>query len=308
MRIVVPTDGSASAETALRLVAGIRWPEGSQVDLVGVLDPYPPMVAVVPGASEERDLADLREILDRDAATLRDAGIATTVVALLGKPSDEIVRRATTTGADLIVMGSRGHSGLARVVLGSVSAAVIDHAPCPVLVARRTRLDRVVLAEDGSDGAGAAGAIAASWPIFGQATVDVVSVVDIGLPLSAAAEAPLVTSVAEDWYIDALEAERARVRRIAHERARILRPHVGAANAIVREGDAATELIDVATRTNADLLLVGSRGLTGIARLFAGSVARRVLTAAPCSVLVVRGFAYLPDRIARPALRPAVAV
>ena len=61
----------------------------------------------------------------------------------------------------------------------------------------------------------------------------------------------------------------------------------------VREGDAADEILAAAHEFAADLIVVGSRGQTGLARFFAGSIARRVLRGATCSVLIARGTARL---------------
>jgi nucleotide-binding universal stress UspA family protein len=56
---------------------------------------------------------------------------------LVGRPDNEIVARAAATGADLIVMGTHGRSGLAHALLGSIAERVVQHAPCPVLIVPR---------------------------------------------------------------------------------------------------------------------------------------------------------------------------
>ena len=67
-----------------------------------------------------------------------------------GRPASEIVIEADRFGADLIVVGARGHSAVERLLVGSVSSEVVDQAHCPVLVVRTPRFARVLLATDGS--------------------------------------------------------------------------------------------------------------------------------------------------------------
>ena len=65
---------------------------------------------------------------------MRAAGLRCETAMLVGRPDAEIVARATATGAELIVMGTHGRSGLAHALLGSVAERVVQHAPCPVLI------------------------------------------------------------------------------------------------------------------------------------------------------------------------------
>jgi nucleotide-binding universal stress UspA family protein len=53
-----------------------------------------------------------------------------------GYPADEIIKAAKDEGVDLIVVGNLGRTGIERMLIGSVSEAVVRHAPCPVLVVR----------------------------------------------------------------------------------------------------------------------------------------------------------------------------
>ena len=76
-------------------------------------------------------------------------------------------------------------------------------------------------------------------------------------------------------------------------RARGFKPRSGAITKCVREGDAADQILAAANDFAADLIVVGSRGQTGLARFFAGSVARQVLLGAKCSVLIARGSAQV---------------
>ena len=128
---------------------------------------------------------------------------------------------------DLIVVGSRGHGPVETAVLGSVSAAVVDHATCPVLVARGDHAARVILAEDGSPAGMAARDVVAAWPAFATIPVVVVGVVDVAAPWRSGI-APTMFAAAMDVYTEMITNARTTHREIvaateAHLRA--ARPH-----------------------------------------------------------------------------------
>jgi nucleotide-binding universal stress UspA family protein len=175
-----------------------------------------------------------------------------------------IIEEARQMPADLIVVGHRGAGRWESMLLGSVSAEVVDQAPCPVLVARDDGLGPVVLADDRSVYARRAESTLLDWPMFSGLAVSVVTVVERG------------------ESADALRAE-------CDAAATRLREAGLYARAELREGDPAREIIAVAEVQQANLIVVGTRGQTGLRRLMLGSVARNVLLNAPCSVLVVRG-------------------
>ncbi len=83
-------------------------------------------------------LADLQQSLRAAAVPLNAPGRLVETRVVRGRPASALLAEANAMQPDLIVVGSRGHGPLATVLLGSVSAEVVDHAPCPVLVARRS--------------------------------------------------------------------------------------------------------------------------------------------------------------------------
>ena len=171
------------------------------------------------------------------------------------------------------------------MLLGSVAGEVIDHSPCAVLVARSPRLDRIVVADDGSLEAVAARDLVASWPIFAGVEARVVSVAPVPAHLGVGPVGDADASQAYGATIDALRARHEVIARtsVSHlERAGLK------ARAEIRAGDPARELVDAAAEHRADLIVVGSRGRSGLARVLLGSIARNVVTSAHCSVLVVR--------------------
>jgi nucleotide-binding universal stress UspA family protein len=295
MRVHIAYDSSAGAEQALALAGAIRWPADSTLRIVTVIEPPllymgqqmgggtipPPEIEADITALAEKQVSDVARRLQADGRTVEG-------VVLHDRPATVLVEEATRSGADLVICGSRGRGGISSLLLGSVSAEVVDHAPCPVLVARKASIGRVVFATDGSAPAAAAEALLSAWPIFEGVPIDVVSVADVVQPWH--------TGIAPTMYAQVLEAHardlahaKAECTRIAEETVARLAAAGRTVRAVVRTGDPAAEIIAATEESGADLVVMGSRGRTGLARIFLGSVARNVLHASDVSVMVVHG-------------------
>jgi nucleotide-binding universal stress UspA family protein len=297
MRILLATDGSRAADQARDLVAALPWREGGRVRIVSVaptradLLGVPWTVDVQPDADriEDESLRVHREALETAEREIRSARSDIVIEAILvrGRPGSVIVEEARSMPADLVVVGHRGHGRWESMLLGSVSSEVVDHAPCPVLVARDERLGPIVFADDGSPSARLAESVLTRWPMFAGLPVTVVTVAPDGFPYAASLAPMAYPGVIEQYAETAQELER-----IAREEntaaAGRLRAAGFVATDFLREGDPAHEIVAVARERSAGLIVVGSRGQTGLRRLILGSVARNVLLHAPCSVLVVR--------------------
>jgi nucleotide-binding universal stress UspA family protein len=295
MRILVAVDGSKASGIGVDLVAAVAWPASSEIRVVQAVEtgaglfggPWP-MVAVV--RTDELE-AEIRAEAERDVDAARErltrTGVRVGGTVLHGRPASAIVDEARRMRADLIVVGSRGHGTIESMLLGSVSAEVVDHAPVPVLVARGREIGRVVLAWDGSSGATRAADLVRAWPVFAGADIRVVSVADVEVPWWSGfpeAGSPAVMPM----YVDAANANREHHDELARLMTDQLRAAGIRAEAERRDGDAATEILAAATAWNADLIVMGTHGRTGLKRIVLGSVARNVIRHATCSVLVVR--------------------
>lgn len=286
MHVLVATDGSHHARAAEELVSSIEWPSGTRITAIQVQELMP----AVRGLPDDMYLGlyeDARRRIDEHlealAADLSLPGRQVDVRLMQGRPASEIVDEARRVGADLIVVGSRGRGAIASTILGSVAAEVIDHAPCPVLVARAPRVTSIVLAHDGSDGARQAEVVLASWPPFRDLPIRVVSVVDLS-PLAGGLDGASLVGDAGTY-----QAIFDDLRKLHEGYAREAAKRLGArAAGEARHGFVTQEIVGAAADARADLIVVGSRGQTGLARLLLGSVARGVLSASPVSVLVVR--------------------
>lgn len=152
MKILLATDGSPCSDAAVNEVARSPWPANSEVKVISVVEMR------LPGAPADRLVAEIhflewlkalqgraRDAVDRAVAKLEqtDAERADRLridsEIIDGNVKETIVNEAERWGADLIVVGSHGHHGMKRLWLGSVSAAVLAHANCPVRIARCTQ-------------------------------------------------------------------------------------------------------------------------------------------------------------------------
>lgn len=143
MKLLIGVDDSPHAQAALDFVRRMKWPEGSRAIVVSaVRSPVTVYSEIqVPAALQtERILEDQmqyhQEIVSRAEQRLREAGLGTEARVLEGDPRETLVETARTEGADLLVVGSHGRTGLAKLLMGSVAAHVMGHAPCNVLVVK----------------------------------------------------------------------------------------------------------------------------------------------------------------------------
>ncbi|MER3418204.1 MAG: hypothetical protein C4343_03660 [Chloroflexota bacterium] len=296
MRVLLAIDGSAPADRARQLVGVLPWPAGSRIRVAAALEPSVNLLGLPwRTASSEGPLLPVeatlvRRLWDTLQNAVRDLARADLVVdpiLLRGRPASAIIEEARDFEADLVVVGNRGHGTLETMLLGSVSAEVVDHAPCPVLVVRNGHVRSILLAHDGSEAADRATLVLREWPIFRDVPVTVLSVADVAIPWSAGVAPGVYDEVLESYNASVDEARRQH-EELARAVADQLR-NAGYRVAIeVREGNPAEQIIAYAKAHPVDLVVVGTRGHTGLTRLLLGSVARRVLVHAPASVLVVR--------------------
>ncbi len=307
MRILLAVDGSRSSDRARDLVAALPRHDGDRLRIVSVVpaetdpgaSPWARQVGSDAGMVDADALRAHRDALETAEREIRSVHSDLVIEPVLarGRAATVIVEEARSMAADLVVLGNRGHGRWESILLGSVSSEVVDHAPCPVLVARDERLGPIILADDRSSHARAAERILLEWPVFRGLPVTVVTVDEDGFR-SAPSQSPLVYSEAMDSYAYGTAAQRRTTELTCEAAADRLRLAGLLAEPEVREGDPAQEIVTSAREHGAGLVVVGTRGQTGLRRLILGSVARKVLVHAACSVLVVRGGPHAQPHIA----------
>jgi nucleotide-binding universal stress UspA family protein len=139
---LIGVDDSAHSRAALEYVKSMEWPAGTKIVVLAASVPAVSYTMVDAAgmtwmkAAEEEMTVHAEELTARVERELRETGLATEARVVRGDPREAIVEAARKTGADLVVVGSHGRTGIGKLVLGSVASHVVTHAPCSVLVVK----------------------------------------------------------------------------------------------------------------------------------------------------------------------------
>ncbi|MDZ4852333.1 MAG: universal stress protein [Pirellulaceae bacterium] len=291
MKVLLAVDGSASSMEAAQFFC--RLPHQDRLDLtvltvIGL--PDVPLTAstdlwyakFLEGQQLQCDenYADMQELFEGANADLRHA-------CKQGHVGHSITATADEMGADLIVMGSKGHSNLERVLLGSVSDYVATHASMSVLVVRNQELPRhrdikmrIAVGYDHSTYSQVAIDQISKVTWAKNADVNVLSVV----PLHRVIQHGLLPAAFEKSDDVVREAAR-----YAEQAVKLLRDQgVHATSTVVEAEHVGERIVSVTDESNPDLIVLGNRGRSGIARALLGSVSQYVLRHSNHSIWIIR--------------------
>ncbi|WP_428261090.1 universal stress protein [Haliangium sp.] len=300
-RILVPVDFSVHSEQAGLVAVALANRHGAEVLALHV-DPFPGAAAVaVEPVYIPPDLfgglhADYNRRIDESLASLQEllAKHATTSVTLTterrtGLVADNVLEYATESKADLIVMGSSGLSGTARLILGSVADKVSRSAPCPVLITRINSdeerpsepFKRVVVAVDYSPFSGPSMRLGRAVLAPGG-SVELVHVwaspylSALNAQLGGPDNEPMANAIA------AARADQAdRLESFAEQ------GELSGVSCFVATGGVPSALLDRVDEIGADLLVLGAHGRRDLGERLLGTTADRVLRHAETSVLLI---------------------
>lgn len=272
-RILIAVDEPAHAEALVCATMAMAHPRHSSVTIVTVRT----AAAELSAASSAGKVQPRPEEAPELAATkLRQAGyrVVAEVRLTSGGVADEVIRAIDELSPDLVVMGSRGFSDLRALVAGSVSHRVLSHADCPVLIVRGdAQMDapkRLLLAFDDSRHSRRAARVAAD---LAKATGAEIEVVTISRPFISEAAMP-VNNVETEKRVKELVAA--------------LRSEVVASGSVkVTANGKAAAIAQAADQSGADVIVMGTRGLSRIAGAVIGSVSHEVIHLSHRQVLLV---------------------
>ncbi len=294
-RMLLATDFSRFSEGAEAYACALAASWGATLTVISVLE-FPP--GINPNYPVNRlYLGELMKEARRRFTDLKaraaKRGISVHTSVTTGIPSEEVLAAAKTDDMDLIVVGTKGKTGLEHVLLGSTAERIIRMAPCPVLAvpAERQRaeggsgdtngppvLERILVPIDFSDCSLDAVEYAVLVAQRGKASIKLLHVLE---PVSYGLDFTLLH-----------ETKREQMRRAITERLSSLVSAVTSAEVraefFIRGGLPADSILDAALTQPADMIVMGTHGRRGLSHTFFGSVAESVLRKARCPVLTVR--------------------
>jgi nucleotide-binding universal stress UspA family protein len=287
--ILLAVDGSEHSRAATRLLCDLPLTPGSSIQALAVLVPR-----------DASSHADLEAALEEAAGTLGEKGVRVSTELLTGYPSEAISEYADRHEPDLIVLGAKGLRATLGILLGGVVQQIVEYASWPVLVVRApyTGLHRALLVVDPSPHSQRAVEYLASFPLPMQAEVLLVHVlppfpspalVARSWPAGMEAVPQIPSPETEQILAKQAEEEQNQGQALLDSTEQMLASRGLRVTPALLRGDAATEIIEYVKSRQIDLIVAGGRGLSPMRRLLLGSLSRKLVHYAGCSVLVVKG-------------------
>ncbi len=265
-KLLVATDGSEYSEGAIREAIRLAKDCSSKLTALSVVITNLEFEVTMPQVVEKEE-KKAWEHLEAVRARAAKEGVACDIAVFHGdEPYQDIVRQASENKVDMVIVGRHGRTGLLRLMMGSVAAKVVGHAPCKVLVvspSAHVEFKNILVAVDGSD--------------YGNAALrEAVSIAKRrGSALS-------VLSVASS------DAESGTAAGIVRQAAELAAQEGVAIQSVTMIGKPHEAIVEMAKKNQADLIIVGSHGRRGMERLLMGSVTERVIGHTEMGVLVVK--------------------
>ena len=314
-RILFATDFSRWARRAEDYACALACSWKASLTVLSVAEFMPGLNPDYP--VNQQYLADLLKHASSQLVDLKGRaerrGIAVTTRVATGIPSEEVITAARAEDSDLIVVGTKGKTGLEHVLLGSTAERVIRGAPCPVLAVRTEPADTEQ--EEG----------ALSRPVTLQRILVPVDFSDCSLDaleyavvVAQQAEASLLllhvlepVSYGLDFTLGQSRTRHSEVEswtKRLEELASSCQSSNVRAESRLRGGLPADSILDSAQTLPCDLIVMGTHGRRGISHALSGSVAEAVLRKARCPVLTVRSPKFGPGhrRVIPTALSPVM--
>jgi len=265
-KVLVSTDRSLFSEGAIREGMSFAKKCSSRLYIMSVLETNPEYETIGANAFQKEEAEAIAYLESQKARALQEGLDCQSLLLYGDDPHRIIVDTAAEKVVDMIIIGRRGRTGLMKVLMGSVTAKVIGHAPCKVLVvpkAARIEYRKVIVATDGSRNSIAAAAEAIEIAKRCGSIIIALSV--------AYSEAELEKVKADvSGVIEMAQKENVPVEALTP----IGKPH--------------DVIVETAGGRAVDLIVMGTYGETGLRKIFMGSTTEKVIGHASCAVLVTK--------------------
>ena len=289
MNILLATDGSECSDVATMFLTRFKFNPEDNIIIFHVVSEVP---------YEDEYHAQIMRVIKRVAPKilssasdiLKGVKAKVSVKEIEGYPDTTIVESATASDPDLIVMGARGVRGVKLLILGSVTRAVVNNSPKPVLVVKRTEWDtprkmKILFAADGSESALATAKLLAAMPFYEDFEITVLNVQNSAfydIPERFAIE---IEDRMKETVADRRKQEFAESEKVLEDAKNYLSGKYKHLEFLTKFGDPASEILSTAEQIKADVIAIGCRGLKGIKGML-GSVSRNVVIHSKSSVLI----------------------
>ena len=292
--ILVAIDGSEHSLAAVTFLSDLHFRSLStrRKCLITALGVLPPRDA----SSHTTYLIPVRQA----QKILQEKGYKVMTEQILGHPSEVIINYAESHAPDMVIVGAKGLRATLGILLGGVAQQIVEYASCPVLVVRAPydRMQKVLLVNDGSESSQQATQFLAHFPFYKRVKIFIAHV----LPPTPVLKTEYIlrtwsiSDVAFQYYPVSseeelnhqLEQEEEKGRNILKQATLILESCSRSSTSVLLRGDAATEIIEYTKKFNIDMIVAGSRGLSQMQSWLLGSVSRKLVHYAPCSVMIVK--------------------
>lgn len=292
MRILLPIDVTHPHPEFLPLLNELTPLKDAQVRLLYVKEELPAaehMLRTLAVSHEELDqkvTGHAKEVLDSIQASVKNYGAGTSVEIVGGPAAMMIEQVARDEKFDMIAITPGSSDSIDKFLLGRVSAKVVRHAPCTVILLRgevADHIDSIVVGIDGSEHATQSlrSAINAFSLKEKGSKIYLVNVVTVN---------PIFTMMSPITFISAVEGNLRMSGETLLAEAETVCKHAGIDNIemVLREGNTVTELIHVAQEKSANLIVVGSQGKNAVEHFLMGSTSTRLANHAPCPVAIFK--------------------
>jgi nucleotide-binding universal stress UspA family protein len=290
MKTLLAVDASPQSKHAVQMEKHLAAPV--QLSVLYVVDVPSLKHAYLSSECSEKDFEGYRQEVARLAQHVlhdtRDELLSCVreiqLIADNGDPAESIIQTAEEHNADVILLGHRGMTPSSTFLLGGVSQKVATYAPCSVLICKGAVpvLDRILLAVDGSDASKEAAQFLGKLPFKGPLHLMIEMVWDP--PPSS-----LLASVAHSSFVSPKASlAKSKGETFLREVAEPFQHGPYKVDIEWRCGDPPLAILESAKQHDVQMIVMGARGVKGIKRFLLGSVSQKILTHAPCSVLIVR--------------------